>query len=124
MCQRWSLPANGGSIVSWLAEDGVSGRGYRLVPGPDDQDFPELTFDPAPFASGDYWVLKQHEEELSDAALDCKAQINAFANGESTDGADVVLWYRLGDPHEENDQCHCGRAGPRLEPVGDWSPAP
>jgi hypothetical protein len=113
-----------GSTAGYLAEDSVTGRGYRVVPGPADSDLQVTTFDPAPFAQGDYWILAEHDTELSDGGGGCPARINAFTNSESTNGTDVVLWYRFGDLHEAEDECQCGRVGPTLVPVGDWTATP
>ena len=75
-----------------------------------------------PFAKGDYWVLRQKSNEIDDNTSGCSADLDEFVNGESTDGEDIVFWYRIGDHHIGEDECNCGRVGPRLEPVGDWSP--
>jgi hypothetical protein len=116
--------AYAGSTVAWLAQDAATGRGYRVLPGPADHDLQGTTFDPAPFAQGDYWVLAEHDSEMSDGGGGCAARINSFVDGESTDGTDIVLWYRFGDLHEADDECQCGRVGPRLVPVGDWATPP
>jgi hypothetical protein len=113
-----------GDTVSWLAKDTVSGRGYRVTPGADDEPLPVTTFDPAPFAVGDYWVLAEHDDENDDLGGSCSININPFVNGEATAGADIVLWYRYGALHENDDECFCGRRGPTLVPVGNWLPSP
>jgi hypothetical protein len=113
-----------GDTVSWLAQDTATGRGYRLVPGPADEELQVTTFDPAPFAQGDYWILAEHSDEQNDGAFSCSAKLDDFVNSESTANADIVMWYRFGDLHEGHDECQCGRVGPRLQPVGDWLPAP
>jgi len=113
-----------GDTVSWLAQDTVTGRGYRLIPGSDDEGLPVTTFDPAPFAQGDYWVLAEHDNEQSDAGISCAAHLDDFSNGEATAGKDVVLWYRFGTLHDGGDECFCGRRGPALVPVGNWLPKP
>lgn len=112
-----------GDIVAWVAMDTVTGRGYRLVPGPVDQDLPIDTFDPKPFAKGDYWVLAAHDDEDDDHTSSCSTQLDEFVDGEAAERTDVLLWYRFGDPHQGHDECQCGRVGPRLVPIGDWSPA-
>ena len=113
-----------GTTASWLAQDAVDGsRLSRSCPALPIRTCQVTTFDPVPFAHGDYWILAEHGDEVNDGSFACDARIDNFANGESTDGADVVLWYRLGDLHEAHDECQCGRVGPRLEPVGDWTPA-
>lgn len=109
--------------VSWLAMDTVTGRGYRLVPGADDEALPVTTFDPAPFAHGDYWVVAEHDDELYDNSGRCEAALDPFVNGEPTASTDVVLWYRYGALHEGGDECFCGDRGPKLVPVGDWLPS-
>ncbi len=113
-----------GDVESWRVTDAVTGRGYRLVPGSLDHDLKATVFDPIPFAHGDYWVTAARDTEEDDNANSCQAQLNNYLNGESTDAEDVVLWYRIGDLHEGLDECQCGRVGPKLVPVGDWSPVP
>ncbi len=116
------LGAYVGDVQSWLFKDSETGRGYRLLPGRTDHVLEVTTFDPVPFAKGDYWVLAQNNNELDDNTFGCAADLDEFVNGESTDGEDIVFWYRIGDKHIGLDECHCGRVGPRFEPVGDWSP--
>ena len=43
-------------------------------------------------------------------------------DGENVDNADVVIFYRIGTEHVGLDECFCGRIGPSLIPVGNWSP--
>ena len=112
-----------GDTVSWLTMDAVTGRGYRVVPGTDDQALKVTTFDPAPFAQGDYWILAEHDDELYDNRSVCEAHLDPFVDGESTEATDIVLWYRYGALHEGGDECYCGRRGPTLVPVGDWLPS-
>jgi|KBSSwiStaDraftv2_1062776.scaffolds.fasta_scaffold301718_2 hypothetical protein len=113
-----------GDTVSWLVKDTVTKRGYRVIPGADDQPLPITNFDPAPFAVGDYWVLAEHDDENDDLGAGCAININPFVNGEDTARADVVLWYRYGTLHEHGDECFCGRRGPTLVPIGNWLPTP
>jgi hypothetical protein len=88
-----------GDTVSWLANDAVTGRGYRLIPGSDDQELQVTNFDPAPFAQGDYWVVAEHDDELSDGSNSCTAKLDNLTNGEPTADTDIVLWYRFGALH-------------------------
>ncbi len=111
----------------WVVRDASSGRGYRLIPGDKDHLLAPSTFDPVPFAAGDYWLLVQKSDEIDDGnnfGGTCEAELDNFVDGENVDGADVVMFYRVGTEHIGLDECFCGRIGPSLIPVGDWTPAP
>ena len=113
--------------LRWRVEDTTTGRGYRIVAGSGDHKLVADTFDPKPFAAGDYWVLRESPAEIDDGVnfgSGCSAQLDDFVDGESVAGEDVVFWYRFGTHHVGMDECFCGQNGPRLEPIGDWSPAP
>lgn len=105
----------------WEVTNGITGRGYRIVPGNETANAPADTF-----AVGDFWVLKYKPEELDDNGQTgpaCAIKINAFVNGETFDD-DLVVWYRAGVRHLGHDLNHCAVVGPTLVPIGDWSPAP
>lgn len=112
------------NIAAWSVTDTVTGRGYRLYPGRNDQDLTADTFDPVPFAAGDYWVLAEKANEIDDGinyGSGCSAQLDAFVGGDSVVDTDIVFWYRFGTHHVGLDECYCGEIGPRLVPIGDWS---
>ena len=113
-----------GSASGWMVQDTVTGRGYRLEPGPIDQKLTADTFDPIPFAAGDYWVLAEKANEIDDGISfggGCAAQLDEYVNAESVASEDLVFWYRFGTHHVGLDECFCGEIGPRLVPIGDWS---
>lgn len=113
-----------GDATGWMVQDTITGRGYRLVPGAIDQKLTADTFDPVPFAAGDYWVLRERATEIDDGinfGSGCAAQLDDYVGGESVANEDLVFWYRFGTHHIGLDECFCGEIGPRLVPVGDWS---
>ncbi|MEO1574333.1 MAG: thrombospondin type 3 repeat-containing protein [Pseudomonadota bacterium] len=113
-----------GNLSGWMVQDTVTGRGYRLDPGPIDQKLTADTFDPIPFAEGDYWVLRESPTEIDDGisfGSGCGSQLDNFVTDESVASEDVVFWYRFGTHHIGLDECFCGEIGPRLVPIGDWS---
>jgi hypothetical protein len=113
--------------ASWMVQDTVTGRGYRLEPGSGDQKLIADNFDPVPFAAADYWVLAQSPSEIDDGVNfggGCAAQLDDYVDPESVENTDLVFWYRFGTRHQGLDECFCGEIGPRLVPVGDWSPTP
>ncbi|MFK7886779.1 MAG: thrombospondin type 3 repeat-containing protein [Gammaproteobacteria bacterium] len=113
-----------GTASGWMVQDTVTGRGYRLEPGSADQKLSADTFDPVPFAAGDYWVLAESANEIDDGisfGSGCAAQLDDFVNNESVASEDLVFWYRFGTHHIGLDECFCGEIGPRLVPIGDWS---
>lgn len=110
---------------AWMVQDTVTGRGYRIEQGLADHQLLADNFDPAPFAAADYWVLAQSPAEIDDGVSfggGCAAQLDDYVDPQSVADTDLVFWYRFGTRHEGLDECFCGEIGPRLVPVGDWSP--
>jgi len=71
------------------------------------------------FAVADGWVLTYNVNEISDyqnLAI-CQANLNAFDNDQSVNGADVVLWVRTGGLHKGEaggQAAHCAAVGPTI----------
>lgn len=71
------------------------------------------------FAGADGWVLRYNVNEISDYQnlQICKANLNAFDNDQSVNGADVVLWVRAGGLHDGEaggEAAHCATVGPTI----------
>ncbi|MFF5127009.1 hypothetical protein ACFY41_08685 [Streptomyces syringium] len=101
---------------SWAVLDRDSGRGYHLLPGANDGVANA-------FSSSDLWLLRYRASEdrygrQGGAHAD---GLDAYVNGESTDGQDVVVWYcghLFHRVHEGGDDWHS--VGPDLVPFGPW----
>jgi hypothetical protein len=112
--------------TSWRIADSVTGRGYRLVPGP------ETALPADSFAVGDFWALRYKPgaeiDDVGQSGPACAIKFNNFLNGETLSApmertrTDIVLWYRGGSYHEPNHLDDCHRVGPMLEPIGNWAP--
>jgi primary-amine oxidase len=69
-------------------------RSYELVPGSEGGPNP-------PFTTGDLWVFRYQSSGEVGASVGCNDNVlgTSYANGESVDGQDVVLWYCLRHHH-------------------------
>ncbi|MFI9550353.1 hypothetical protein [Nonomuraea endophytica] len=98
----------------WQVRDKSSGRGLQLHPGPFDG-----TADA--FGISDLWFLRHHPGELYDGDPDPRnrAMLNRFVNGESINGANLVIWYAGHYYHDQaHPQPHQGELiGPELIPI-------
>jgi hypothetical protein len=106
----------------WRVENKSTGEAYDIVPGPDDGI---ATTEPDwPFPRGDLWVLRYHGSEIDDGVVAVgppyEAGIDAWVNGESVNGADVVVWYGAHFTHDiaHEQPGHFGHVvGPELQRV-------
>lgn len=101
---------------SWAILDTSSGRGYHILPGPDDGPADS-------FSTSDLWVMRYHGSEDLNGRQGTSAAdgLGAYLNGENTNSQDVVLWYcgHLVHHHEGGgDEWH--KVGPNLAPFGSW----
>lgn len=103
---------NPSSHRSWAVMDKGSGRGYHIIPGPNDGQADT-------FSNRDLWVLRYHGSEdkhgMQGTAWDDALQ--PYVNGENVDGQDVVVWYCGHLAHEAShggDEWH--HVGPNLIP--------
>jgi Copper amine oxidase, enzyme domain len=104
--------------LTWSIVNPATGRGYRVVPGP------EVALPADSFSVGDAWFLKYKFNELDDTGqpgTGCPINIGNLVNGEPIAG-DVVMWYRSGWLHLGQELDDCDLVGPTLHPIGDWSP--
>lgn len=97
---------------SWAITDERTGRGYHVLPGPDDGSADE-------FSEWDLWVLRYHssEDRNGNQGSGSTDALDPYVNGEPTDGRDNVLWYASHFEHlaeEGEDVWHSG--GPTLVP--------
>jgi Cu2+-containing amine oxidase len=107
---------NPSSARAWAILDKRSGRGYHIIPGPNDGVADT-------FSHGDLWVMRYHPEEdkhgrQGNATSD---DLHGYVDGESVDGQDVVIWYCGHLSHEAHgggDEWHF--AGPNLVPFRNW----
>jgi Cu2+-containing amine oxidase len=107
---------NPGSGRSWAVMDKGSGRGYHIVPGPNDGQTDA-------FSNRDLWVLRYHgtEDKHGQQGSAASDDLQAYLNGEGVDGQDVVVWYCGHLSHEAaegGDEWH--HVGPNLIPFANW----
>jgi hypothetical protein len=106
-------PVRGGA---WRIQSASAQRGYEIVSGPEHGRADA-------WAAADAWVLKFHPDELDDGGArqgpgGSAVQLDRYLNGESVDGANLVLWVHATDRHDGNDRCRF--VGPTLRPIGKW----
>jgi hypothetical protein len=106
----------------WRVRDKHSDRGYRILSGIADGTADE-------YGVADLWFLHYNPNELADDVVAIggpeaatKIRIDSFLNGESIDGADVVVWYAGHFLHDEMAPGpHLAHiVGPELRPM-NWS---
>lgn len=105
---------NAGRKRKWRVRNRASGEGYVIVPGEEDGEADS-------FGVGDLWALKHRTGQIDDGmvAVDDKAAIDAFVNGESIVGTNVVVWYSAHFTHDvvhEEPGEHGHIVGPDLVP--------
>jgi hypothetical protein len=106
----------------WRVENVSSGEGYEIIPGP--SDGVAATAPDAPFGRGDLWFLRYRGTEIDDGVVAVgppyEAGLDAWVNGESILGKDVVVWYGAHFTHDvqhEAPGAHGHIVGPDLVPV-------
>lgn len=107
---------NPSSQRSWAILDVTNGRGYHVLPGPNDG-----TADG--FSTSDLWVLRYRGTEDRNGQQGSSADdgLWAYLSGENVNGQDVVLWYCGHLSHHAEgggDEWHA--VGPNLAPFGAW----
>jgi hypothetical protein len=75
------------------------------------------------WAAADFWLLRFHPEEIDDGGarhglLGGAVQLDRYVDGESVDGANLVVWLHAMDRHDGSDRCRF--VGPTLRPIGKW----
>jgi hypothetical protein len=106
-------PVGGGA---WRIQSAFAQRGYEIISGPEHGRADA-------WAAADAWMLKFHPDELDDGGArqgpgGSAVQLDRYLNGESVDGANLVLWVHAMDRHDGNDRCRF--VGPTLRPIGKW----
>jgi Cu2+-containing amine oxidase len=98
----------------WRVRDKIKNNGYEVVPGAMDFGVPDA------WSVADIWAVRYHPNELDDGGPvgSDAAHMNKLLNNENINGQDVVLWYRVGQRHAGNANCH--HLGPTLRPFGAW----
>jgi Cu2+-containing amine oxidase len=107
---------NPASQRSWAVMNKSSGRGYHILPGPDDGQAD-------PFSNRDLWVMLYHgaEDTHGRQGTAWSDDLQPYLNGEPVDGRDVVVWYcghLAHEAHAGGDEWH--HVGPNLIPFGHW----
>jgi Cu2+-containing amine oxidase len=86
----------------WRVENKSTGESYDIVPGPNDGV--ATTLPDSPFGRGDVWILRYHSTEIDDGSIATgppyEAGLDGWVNGESINGADVVVWYGAHFTHD------------------------
>ncbi len=106
----------------WRVSNKATGEAYDIIPGHDDgvaTAMPDW-----PFPRGDVWFLRYRGSEIDDGSVAIgppyEAGLNSWVNGESLNGADVVVWYAGHFSHDVNHEepGHFGHiVGPDLKLV-------
>lgn len=108
---------NPSSRRSWAIMELNSGRGYHLLPGPNDGHADS-------FSTSDLWVLRYRgsEDRYGQQGSAASDGLGAYLTGEDTHGKDIVLWYCGHLRHhadEGGDDWHA--VGPNLAPFQNWA---
>jgi len=104
---------NPGRKRRWRIRTQGSNAGYVLTPGANDGEADD-------YGVGDFWALRHRSGQIDDGAVatTTRAAIDAFSNGESIVGTNVVVWYAGHFSHEpghsHDDSGHI--VGPTLRP--------
>lgn len=99
----------------WRVRNRGSGEGYTLVPGARDGEADD-------YGVGDFWALRHRSNQIDDrgVATDTRAHLDAFVNGDSIVGTNVVVWYAAHFTHdvtdEHDDAATSHIVGPTLRP--------
>lgn len=101
----------------WRVQDKTTGRGYEIRPGAHDGIADS-------WADSDVWALRYRGDEIDDGgatggATGDAAHVSDYLTGEGINGADDVVWYRVGHRHEGVASCD-PMEGPTLVPIGSW----
>lgn len=95
-------PRNPARKRKWRVENKSTGEAYDIIPGASDG---VATSSPDwPFPRGDVWILRYRGSEIDDGVIATgppyEAGLDAWVNGESLNGADVVVWYGAHFSHD------------------------
>lgn len=86
----------------WRVENKSTGEAYDIVPGA--SDGVATAMPDWPFPRGDVWILRYRGSEIDDGVVATgppyEAGLDAWVNGESLNGTDVVVWYGAHFSHD------------------------
>jgi Cu2+-containing amine oxidase len=86
----------------WRVENKATREAYDIIPGPNDGL--STTIPDSPFGRGDVWILRYRGTEIDDGSVAIgppyEAGLDSWINGESINGADVVVWYGAHFTHD------------------------
>ncbi|HDR6956405.1 MULTISPECIES: hypothetical protein [Bacillus cereus group] len=107
---------NPASRRSWAVMNKLSGRGYHIIPGPND-GYADT------FSNRDIWITRYHsnEDKHGNQGNAYSDDLQPYLNGEDINGQDVVVWYcghLAHEAHGGGDEWHY--VGPNLIPFGNW----
>jgi hypothetical protein len=110
---RRNDPVNGGL---WRVQSQLAHRGYEIVSSPSNGVADS-------WGVADLWVLAFHPDQIDDGGARQGPKggivhLDDYVNGESVDGAKLVLWTHAFDRHDNNRSCRF--IGPTLRPIGNW----
>lgn len=95
-------PRDYGRQRKWRVENKATREAYDIVPGPNDGVSTLLP--DSPFGRGDVWILRYRGTEIDDGSVAVgppyEAGLDGWVNGESINGADVVVWYGAHFTHD------------------------
>ena len=95
-------PRDPGRKRRWRVENKSTGESYDVIPGPNDGV--AATEPDSAFAKGDVWILRYRGSEIDDGSIATgppyEAGLDGWVNGESINGADVVVWYAAHFTHD------------------------
>jgi len=95
-------PRDPGRHRKWRVENKSTKEAYDIIPGPNDNQAAAQS--DAPFGRGDVWILRYRGSEIDDGSVATgppyEAGIDSWVNGESINGADVVVWYAAHFTHD------------------------
>jgi hypothetical protein len=106
---------NPGRKRRWRVRSQGDDAGYVLTPGANDGEADN-------YGVGDLWALRYRSNQIDDGAVatSTRAHLDAFVNGESIVGTNVVLWYVGHFTHETGHDHHAAGGGhivgPTLKP--------
>ncbi len=97
---------NPGRKRRWRVRSQGSNSGYVITPGAHDGEADG-------YGVGDLWALRYRSNQIDDSAVatSTRAHLDAFVNGESIVGANVVVWYAGHFKHETAHANHHAAGG-------------
>jgi hypothetical protein len=103
---------NPGRKRRWRVRTQGSNSGYVITPGHHDGEADA-------YGVGDFWALRHRPGQIDDGAVatSTRAHIDAFVNGESITGTNVVVWYAGHFTHDTRADQHAAGGGHIVGPT-------